>query len=121
MYHKLNEFRYNAKNGKNYIIYFLKFWKGEDYFVKYQIRTQEKDFFWFGRISLERVLMDLKLDEKEIKKLSELELDIKIEEHLRNLFIAVMIKGLDNGYEEPDTEFVFYKEPFVFKRKWEGK
>lgn len=118
MYHKLNEFKYTAKSGKIYIIYFLKFWKTEDYVVKYQIRTENKDFFWFGRLSFQRFLIDNKLSQEDIKKMSEDELNAKIEEHLRNLFVSVMIKGLDSGYEEPDIEFVFYKEPLVSKRKW---
>lgn len=121
MYYKVNEFKYNAKNGKTYLVYFIKYWKlQDDYIVKYQIRAEDKDLFWFGRISLERFLIDLKLNKEDIKKMTEEELNSKIEEHLRNLFISVMMKGLDNGYEEPDTEFVFYKEPLVSKRKWQA-
>lgn len=115
----MNEFKYNAKTGRVYIVYFLKYWKSDkDFIVKYQIRTENKDFFWFGRISTERAMIDLKISDDEIKKITDEELDKKVEEHLRNLFISVMMKGLDSGYEEPDTEFVFYKEPLVSKRKW---
>lgn len=119
MLQQLNEFKYNAENGKNYIVYFLKFWRdGDDYIVKYQIRSEEKDFFWFGRISKERALIDLKINLKESNSIPEQNLENKIKEHLMVLFTMVMKKGLDKGFEEPDIEFVFYKEPFVTKRIW---
>ncbi len=121
MFQQLNEFKYTAKTGKVHIIYFLKFWPADyekdDYIVKYQIRTPEKDFFWFGRISKERALLDLKISAKDMKFTAE-ELENKIKDHLKMLFISVMKKGLDKGFEEPNTEFIFYKEPFVTKRVW---
>ncbi|MEO0206902.1 MAG: hypothetical protein ABIL22_09555 [candidate division WOR-3 bacterium] len=119
MLQQLNEFKYNAETGKIYIVYFLKFWKdGEDYIVKYQIRGEEKDLFWYGRISKERALIDLKINPKQIKSIPNEEFEKKIKEHLMVLFTTVMKKGLDKGFEEPNTEFVFYKEPFVTKRNW---
>jgi hypothetical protein len=121
MFQQPNEFKYRAENGKNYIIYFLKFWPDDDYIIKYQIRAPDKDFFWHGRMSKERALADLKLGQKEAKALGPEELELKIKTHLQALFISVMEKGLDKGFEEPNTEFVFYKEPFVTKRVWVEK
>jgi hypothetical protein len=119
MFQQLNEFKYAAATGKNYIIYFLKFWSAGDYIIKYQIRTPDRDFFWYGRISKERALTDLKLSQKEAKALGTEELELRIKTHFQALFISVMEKGLDKGFEEPNTEFVFYNEPFVTKRVWE--
>lgn len=122
MFEQLNEFKYNAENGKTYIIYFLKFWKVEnkkkDFIVKYQIRSSDRDFIWYGRISKKRVISDLKLMPKDIKKIPDKELEYRIQEHLKKLFIYVIKKGLDKGFEEPNTEFVFYKEPPIAKRVW---
>ncbi|MEO0156875.1 MAG: hypothetical protein ABIL07_07160 [candidate division WOR-3 bacterium] len=120
MLQQLNEFKYKAETRKVYIVYFLKFWKdGEDYIVKYQIRGEDKDIFWYGRISKERALIDLKIEPKEIKTIANEELEKKIKEHLMVLFTTVMKRGLDKGFEEPNTEFVFYKESFVTKRLWD--
>jgi hypothetical protein len=121
MFQQLNEFKYQASTGKNYVIYLLKYWPGDDYVVKYEIRTPDRDFFWYGRISRERALTDLKLSAKEAKALALDVLETRIKTHLQQLFISVMEKGLDKGFEEPNTEFVFYKEPFVTKRIWEEK
>lgn len=121
MLQQLNEFKYKAETGKSYIIYFLKFWQdGDDYIVKYQIRSEEKDLFWFGRISKERALIDFKIAPEEIKSIPKEEMDKKIKEHLMKLFTTVIKKGLDKGFEKPDTEFIFYKESFVTKRVWNG-
>jgi len=121
MFQSLNEFKYNAETGKSYIVYFLKFWRAgaNDYIVKYEIRATDKDFFWFGRISKERALTDLKINPKEVKSITKEDLEQKIKEHLMMLFISVMKKGLDKGFEESNTEFIFYKEPFVVKRAWQ--
>lgn len=122
MFQSLNEFRYIAETGKNYIIYFLKFWQVDnDFIVKYQIRAPDRDFFWYGRISKERAWIDLKINPKDSRVIRKEELGNKIKEHLMSLFTAVLKKGLDKGFEEPNTEFVFYKEPFVMKRRWEEK
>lgn len=121
MLQQLNEFKYNAETKKSYIVYFLKFWEdGGDYIVKYQIRGVNKDLFWFGRISKERALIDLKINSRELKSIPKEEVVKKIKEHLMILFTTVMKKGLDKGFEESNTEFVFYKEPFVTKRTWKG-
>ncbi len=122
MFQTLNEFKYVAETGKSYIIYFLKFWQvGDDYIVKYEIRATDRDFFWFGRISKERALIDLKIDPGDAKSIKEEELYQKIKEYLMILFTSVLKKGLDKGFEEPNAEFVFYKEPFVLKRFWQEK
>ena len=122
MFRPLNEFKYTAETGKTYIIYFLKFWPARDnendYVVKYQIRASDRDFFWYGRISRERALIDLKIDQEEIERIGKEGLENKIKDHLEMLLIATMKKGLDKGFEEPNTEFVFYKEPLVAKRNW---
>ena len=118
MFQSPNEFKYVAATGKSYIIYLLKSWRADDYIVKYQIRTEDRDFFWHGRMSEERALLDLKIDKKEKKSIAGEDLANKIKEHLEALFVSVMKKGLDKGFEEPGIEFVFYKEPFVTKRIW---
>jgi hypothetical protein len=123
MYEQLNEFKYTAQTGKTYIIYFLKFWQDKeknDYIAKYQIRSQDRDIVWYGRISKERALIDLNINAKDAKSMDKKELESKIVIHLKKLIITVMFKGLDKGYEEPNTEFVFYKEPLVAKRIWSG-
>jgi hypothetical protein len=121
MFQQLNEFKYQAATGKSYIVYLLKYWPGEDHVVKYEIRSEERDFFWYGRISRERALSDLKIGAKEAKALPAEELELRIKTHLQRLFISVMEKGLDKGFEENNAEFVFYKDPFVTKRIWEEK
>ncbi|OGC39181.1 hypothetical protein A2Y85_08655 [candidate division WOR-3 bacterium RBG_13_43_14] len=116
MFQQLNEFKYTAATGKVYIVYFLKFWRTDDYFVKYQIRSSDKDFFWYGRMSEERARLDLKISKKEKKSIAKEDIENKIKDHLETLFVSVMKKGLDKGFEEPHTEFVFHKEPFASKR-----
>jgi hypothetical protein len=116
MFRQLNEFKYKAATGKEYIIYFLKFWQDKDYCIKYQIRGADKDLFWYGCISEERALADLNISKQDKKSLSKEELGKKINDHLEAIFVSVMKKGLDKGFEEPNAEFVFYKEPFVSKR-----
>lgn len=119
MFQQLNEFKYTAETGVTYIIYFLKFWQAGDYLIKYQIRNPDKDFFWYGRMSKERALTDLKISPKESKSITRGDFENKIKDHLQMLFISVMKKGLDKGFEEPNTEFIFYKEPFVTRRPWQ--
>ncbi len=116
MFMQLNEFKYKAATGKEYVIYFLKFWQDKDYCIKYQIRGADKDLFWYGRMSEERALIDLKISKKDRKSLSKEELGNQIKDHLEAIFVSVMKKGLDKGFEEPNTEFVFPKDPFVSKR-----
>jgi hypothetical protein len=122
MFQQLNEFKYTATTGKTYIIYFLKFWhasdKKNDYIVKYQIRGPERDFVWYGRVSKERFFADHQNIEREKKKRSEKELDDEIKIYLKKLFIYVLKKALDKGFEEPNTEFIFYKDPPIVKRTW---
>jgi hypothetical protein len=124
MFRQLNELQYNAKSGETYIIYFLKFWKTKgkkgDFVTKYQIRSSDRDFVWYGRISKERVMDDLNLTPGDIKRISNEELEHKIEEHLKKLLVHVIKKGLDRGFVEPNTEFVFYKKPIIKKRVWKG-
>jgi hypothetical protein len=122
MFQQLNEFKYTATTGKTYIIYFLKCWhtpdKKNDYIVKYQIRGLERDFVWYGRISKERFFADRKNTDKASKKHSEIELEDEIKIYLKKLFIYVLKKALNKGFEEPNTEFVFYKKPSIIKRAW---
>lgn len=122
MFEQLNELKYNAQNGETYLIYFLKFWEireqGDDYIVKYQIRSSDKDFVWYGRISKERALRDLKLTPKAVRKIPQKELGDKIQAYLKRLFMYVAKKGLDKGYEEADTEFVFHTNRSITKRTW---
>ena len=63
-------------------------------------------------------MTDLKLTAKDTKSISKEELEGKIKDHLKNLFIYIMKRGLDKGFEEPNTEFVFYKKSPVEKRAW---
>lgn len=116
MFQQLNEFKYKAATGNEYIIYFLKFWKADDYCIKYQIRGADKDIFWYACMSEERALLDLKISKKDKKAISKEEFEKKVKDHLEAIFVSVMKKGLDKGFEEPNTEFVFYKEPFVSRR-----
>ncbi|KPJ73478.1 hypothetical protein AMJ52_03600 [candidate division TA06 bacterium DG_78] len=122
MFQQLNEFKYTATTGKTYIVYFLKFWhasdKKNDYIVKYQIRGPERDFVWYGRISKGRFFTDHKNADRDSKKHSEIELEDEIKIYLKKLFIYILKKALDKGFEEPNTEFVFYKKPPIVKRTW---
>ena len=122
MFRPLNEFKYTAKTGKIFVIYFLKFWPARDekndYIVKYQIRASDKDFVWYGRISKERYMSDVKVPTNDIKSISKQALEERIQNHLKKLFIYVIKKGLDKGFEEANTEFVFYKKPPILKRVW---
>jgi len=121
MFEQLNELKYNAQNGKTYLMYFLKYWKLSeqgDFIVKYQIRSSDRDFVWYGRISKERAVSDLKLTQKDAQKIPEKELNDRIEAYLKRLFVYVAKKGLDKGYEKADTEFVFLKNRSVTKRIW---
>ncbi len=122
MFEQLNELKYKAQNGETYLVYFLKHWeatdKRGDSIVKYQIRSSDKDFVWYGRISRERAVSDLKSMPKEKGKISKKELDDRIIAHLKRLFVYVAKKALDKGYEQADTEFVFYVKPQIEKRTW---
>jgi len=122
MFQQFNEFKYTAQTGKNYIVYFLQFWpvqdKKNDFVAKYQIRAPDKDFVWYGRISKERFLVDAKIETKDIKSMPKEELQKRIESHLKTFFVYIIKKVLDKGFEEPNTEFVFYKEPPITKRIW---
>jgi len=122
MFEQLNELKYTAENGKTYIIYFLKFWqtkdKKKDFIVKYQIRSADKDFVWYARMSKERALSDLKLTQKDKKTMFKKEFISKIEKHLKQTFIYIIKKGLDKDFYEPNIEFVFYKKPPIAKRVW---
>jgi hypothetical protein len=123
MFQQLNELKYKAETDKNYILYFLKFWKSEDkkndYIVKYQIRGPDHDFYWYGRISKDRFVADTKMTAKQMKSLAKEELENQISEHLKKLTIYVIKKGLDKGVEEPNIEFVFYNKPPILKRIWQ--
>lgn len=120
MFEQLNELKYNAKTGKTYIMYFLKFWRAEDkkddFIVKYQINSSDKEFFCYGRISKKRAMSDLKLTTKDVKKLSDRELEQKIQGYIKRLLLYVIKRGLDKGFEESHTEFVFYVKPPITKR-----
>jgi len=122
MFEQLNELKYNAKSEKTYIMYFLKFWRAEDkkddFIVKYQINSADKEFFCYGRISKKRAMGDLNLTPKDVKKLSDRELEQKVQDHLKRLLVYIIKKGLDKGFEEPNTEFVFYTKPPIAKRVW---
>lgn len=54
MFKQLNDLKYDDKKGETYILYFLKFWKADDkkgdFITKYQIRSSDRDFVWYGRI-----------------------------------------------------------------------
>jgi hypothetical protein len=122
MFQQLNEFKYTAATDKVYLVYFLKFWqasdKKHDYIVKYQIRGPERDFVWYGRVSKGRFFADRKNLDRERKKRLGKELEDEIKTYLKKLFIYVLKKALDKGFEEPNTEFVFYKKPPIIKRTW---
>ena len=122
MFEQLNELKHTAENGRTYVIYFLKSWqskdKKKDFIVKYQIRSSDKDFVWYARMSRERALNDLELTPKSKKSIPKEEMRSRIETHLKKTFVHVIKKGLDKGFYEPNTEFVFYKKPPVAKRVW---
>lgn len=122
MFEQLNELKYKAETGKTYVIYFLKFWRPEakkdDFLIKYQINASDKEFFCYGRITKKRVMSDLQLTQRDMKKLRDTGLEQKIQEHLKRLFIYVMKRGLNKGFEEPNTEFVFDLKPPVARREW---
>ncbi|OGC42785.1 hypothetical protein A2Y85_07110 [candidate division WOR-3 bacterium RBG_13_43_14] len=67
-------------------------------------------------MSEERALLDLKISKKEKKSIAKQDMENKVKDHLETLFVSVMKKGLDKGFEEPHAEFVFYKEPLVSRR-----
>jgi hypothetical protein len=122
MFEQLNELVYTAATGKKYTIYFLKFWKPDkkknDYVVKYQLRTSDGDFVWYGRTSRQRVMADLKISKQEYAKMRTAEVEQTIEKHLKKLLLYVMKRGLDKGFEDPNTEFIFYVKPLMSKRVW---
>jgi len=115
VFQQLNEFRYKAKTGKDYIIYFLKFFpspnKKNEYIIKYQIRTGDKDLVWYGRASKS---VASSLFNKKIKKGEDFEEDFK------KLFVYLIKKGLDKGFEETNIEFVFSQDGSIVKQKWSG-
>jgi hypothetical protein len=122
LFEQSNEFRYHAANGKHYVVYFLKFWqtddKAGDYIVKYQIRSQESDFVWYGRMSRARVQEELKISPEVFKKYPEGALRERVEQDLKRMFIFIIKRGLDKGFEEPNTEFLFDKGKPITKRTW---
>lgn len=124
MFEQLNELEYHAQTGKQYILYFLKFWQPEgktgDYVVKYQIRAKKRDIVWYGRISRECALQDLGIDKRSLKKTSPDTLEKMIKRHLQSMLVHVIKKGLDKGYEEPNAEFVFYLDQPIMRRTWQG-
>ena len=121
-FEQLNEFRYKAATGKEYIVYFLKFWqdpaKTGDFIIKYQITSQEGDFVWYGRISRMRIQEELQLSSDVYDKYPEGALFERIEQLFKRAFIFVVKKGLDKGYEKPNTEFLFDKGKPISKRSW---
>ena len=124
MFEQLNELEYHAQTGKKYILYFLKFWQPEekpgDFVVKYQIRAEKRDIVWYGRISQKRAYQDLGIDKHMQKKTSQDRIEKLIKRHLQSMLVHVIKKGLDKGYEEPNTEFVFYLDQPIIRRPWQG-
>jgi len=123
MFEQLNELEYRALCGKTYILYFLKFWQSEDsgdYVVKYQIRAEQRDIVWYGRMSRERALGDLRIEPGTLKKTSPDVLEKMIKQLLKSMLVHVIKKGLDKGYEEPNAEFVFYQDQPIMRRTWQG-
>jgi len=122
VFEQLNELKYKAENGKTYVVYFLEFWVATDgtgdFLVKYQIRGEDSDFFWYGRMSRERAAQDLKLPKKALQKMPDAELQEHVAHHLKHVFMHVIKKGLDKGFEKSHTEFVFSVETPIIKRKW---
>ena len=124
MFEQLNELEYHAQTGKRYILYFLKFWQPEDktgdFVVKYQIRAENRDIVWYGRMSRKRVYHDLGIDKRMQKKTPPDTLERLIKRHLQSMLVHVIKKGLDKGYEESNTEFVFYLDQPIMRRTWQG-
>lgn len=122
MFEQLNELKYVAETKKTYIIYFLKFWRAEDkkndFLIKYQINTTDREFFCYGRITKKRVMSDLQLTPQDMKKLSARELQQKVQNHLKRLIVHVIKRGLDKGFEDSNTEFIFDLKPPVARREW---
>jgi hypothetical protein len=123
MFEQLNELEYRARSGRKYVLYFLKFWQSEDngdYVVKYQIRAQERDIVWYGRMSRERALGDIGIEPRVLKETPPDTLEKMIKQHLQSVLVHVIKKGLDKGYEEPNAEFVFYCDQPITRRTWQG-
>ncbi|KPK70342.1 hypothetical protein AMJ87_08975 [candidate division WOR_3 bacterium SM23_60] len=121
MFESLNELKYTAVNGETYLIYFLEFWVADDtkdFLVKYQIRREGKEIFWYARMSQERAAHDLHVAKEAFEKTPEKELQTQVAQHLKKLFVHVIKKGLDKGFEESHTEFVFSVETPIEKRRW---
>ncbi|UCG92285.1 MAG: hypothetical protein JSV97_00835 [candidate division WOR-3 bacterium] len=122
IFEQLNELKYAAETGKTYIIYFLKFWRAEDkkddFLIKYQINTTDKEFFCYGRITKKRAISDLQLTQQDMKKLPDRELQQKVQNHLKRLIVHVIKRGLDKGFEESNAEFIFDLKPPVARREW---
>ncbi len=122
MFEQLNEFQYTI-HGKTYTIYFLKFWieeREKDCIVKYQIRSSERDMCWYGRMSHERMLNELHCEPKDAARLTEAEFGEMAKHHFQKVFIHVIKKGLDKGFEAPNTEFVFKENMPIERRMWTG-
>jgi|GEM_PF-1131095 len=122
LFEQCNEFRYEAATGKEYVVYFLKFWQTDDdprdYVVKYQIRASVGDFIWYGRMSRARVQEELKISPEVFDTYPEGALLERVEQDLKRMFIFIVKRGLDKGFEEPNTEFVFEKGSSIIKRTW---
>jgi hypothetical protein len=121
MFESLNELKYTTESGKTYLIYFLKFWVAEDtkdFLLKYQIRHEGKEIFWYARMSPERAARDLNLLGEVFDKTLEKDVLTQVGQHFKKLFIHVIKKGLDKGFEESHTEFVFSVEIPIKKRTW---
>ena len=122
MFEQLNELKYRAQNGKTYLIYFLEFWvateNSGDFLVKYQIRHENKEIFWYARMTRARAAHDLQITEHTLDKMTEQELKEQVAHHLKKQFMHVLKKGLDKGFEESHTEFVFSVETPILKRTW---
>jgi hypothetical protein len=123
LFEQYNEFRYKAATGKEYVVYFLKFWqtddKARDYIVKYQIRAPEGDFVWYGRMSRSRVQQELKISAEDFHRYPEGALLERVEQDLKRMFIFIIKRGLDKGFEEPNTEFIFDKGTTITRRTWQ--
>jgi hypothetical protein len=121
-FEQYNEFRYEAATGKEYVVYFLKFWQTDDepsdYVVKYQIRASEGDFVWYARMSHARVQEELKMSPEVFDSYPEGALLERVEQDLKRMFIFIIKRGLDKGFEEPNTEFIFEKGSSIAKRTW---
>jgi hypothetical protein len=122
LFEQSNEFRYQAATGKQYIVYFLKFWqsddKARDYLIKYQIRSPDGDFVWYGRMSRARVQEELKISAEVFDSYPEGALRERVEQDLKRMFIFIIKRGLDKGFEAPNTEFVFEKGAPITRRTW---